>query len=157
MAEGWAFFSLFHIFDPAKTQSLFMPRWWIFHFLIVATGKYRYKLPKREIFPHIFWIPGSENDRTLHPVRTYVLQFPLDLKIRNQLNTTLLQRRSRTRPCNVAQNGGSTSVCTSTGIRTQSCNNNYCREFQLLFNPEECIGRKNSAPRQSVTFMDQAV
>ena len=50
----------------------------------------------------------------------------------NQLNIIMLQTRSRTRPCNVAQNGGSTSVCTSTGIERESCNNNQCREFQPL-------------------------
>ena len=48
----------------------------------------------------------------------------------------MLQIRSRTRPCNVAQNGGSTSVCTSTGIERESCNTNQCREFQPIFYPD---------------------
>ena len=43
----------------------------------------------------------------------------------------MIQTQSRTRPCNVAQCGGSTSICTSTGSTTQSCNNNCCREFYI--------------------------
>ena len=54
----------------------------------------------------------------------------------NQLNTIMLQSRSRTRPCNVAQNGGSTSVCTTAGIERESCNTNQCREFQPIFYPD---------------------
>ena len=41
----------------------------------------------------------------------------------------MIQTQSRTRTCNVAQCGGSTYICTSTGSSTQSCNNNCCREF----------------------------
>ena len=41
----------------------------------------------------------------------------------------MIQTQSRTRTCNVAQCGGSTSICTSTGSTTQSCNNNACGEF----------------------------
>ena len=57
----------------------------------------------------------------------------------NTLNSTIfsvknsspviIQTQSRTRGCRTAQNGGSTSVCTSTGSATQSCNSNGCREF----------------------------
>ena len=41
----------------------------------------------------------------------------------------MIQTQSKTRTCNVAQCGGSTSICTSTGSTTQSCNNNACGEF----------------------------
>jgi len=34
--------------------------------------------------------------------------------------------RSRNRTCNVAENGGSTSVCTSPGTETESCNTDQC-------------------------------
>ena len=54
----------------------------------------------------------------------------------NQLITIMLQSRSRTRPCNVAQNGGSTSICTSAGTERESCNTNPCREFQPIFHPD---------------------
>ena len=59
----------------------------------------------------------------------------------NTLNSTIfsvknsspviIQTQSRTRGCRTAQNGGSTSVCTSTGSATRSCNTNGCREFHL--------------------------
>ena len=43
------------------------------------------------------------------------------------------QTRSRYRSCNLAQNGGSTSICTSYGSQTQPCNNRNCRKFNNTF------------------------
>ena len=45
---------------------------------------------------------------------------------------SLHQTQSRSRDCNVAQNGGSTAVCTSSETATRSCNNNACRKFFFL-------------------------
>ena len=41
----------------------------------------------------------------------------------------MIQTQSRSRKCNVAKNGGSTSVCTSTVTEFQSCNTQSCCEF----------------------------
>ena len=43
------------------------------------------------------------------------------------------QTRSRYRSCNLAQNGGSTSICTSYGSQTQPCINPNCRKFNNTF------------------------
>ena len=50
----------------------------------------------------------------------------------------MIQTQSRTRTCNTAQNGGSTSVCTNTRshtirLTTRYCNTNGCREFPPHF------------------------
>ena len=39
------------------------------------------------------------------------------------------QRRYKSRGCNVAECGGSTSVCTSTQTTSESCNTGCCRKF----------------------------
>ena len=41
-------------------------------------------------------------------------------------NPDVLQTQSRSRDCNTAQNGGSTSICTSTQTISRSCNTNGC-------------------------------
>ena len=47
---------------------------------------------------------------------------------------TFHQARSRTRGCDQAQFGGSTSVCTTTGTETQACNTQCCRKlFVFVF------------------------
>ena len=48
---------------------------------------------------------------------------------RKVLQRSLSQTQSRSRDCNVAQNGGSTAVCTSSETATRSCSTNACRKF----------------------------
>ena len=50
----------------------------------------------------------------------------------------LCQRQSRSRACNVAQCGGSTSVCTSTQTTSRFCNTKICREYSFI-----SISKKN--------------
>ena len=54
------------------------------------------------------------------------------------LNANLCQRQSRSRACNVAQCGGSTSVCTSTQTKSRFCNTQICREYSFI-----SISKKN--------------
>ena len=43
------------------------------------------------------------------------------------------QTQDRSRACNLAQNGGSTAICTSAETESQSCNTNGCRESTRVY------------------------
>ena len=57
------------------------------------------------------------------------------LFLQNELtmyNVHISQEQSRTRPCNVAQFGGSSSVCSSPETQTRACNENCCESSRIL-------------------------